>query len=145
MVLRSAHRWVAVVVALALLAPGVTGARSGFSFPYALPVVFNTAVRLLRIDRGCQITERDAEAAYLLFECRDGKESKQVRRGALEVYALPGGVKGHLTLLDEPRYMEQRLLELLGQKLREERGDPPAVAPVPAPAPRPHPPDGGQG
>ena len=140
--MRRSRLLAALLFGAGLLWPGGGVARTALSFPYPLPVVYNTALRFLRIDRGCQITERDPEAAYLLFECREG--GGKPRRGALELYAMDRGVKGHLNLLDEPRYMELRLLELLGQKLREERGDPPQPPAPPAPVhPPARPTDGG--
>lgn len=114
---------------------GAAAARSSASFPYPLDEVYSTAIRFLRIDRGCAITDRDPHAAFLLFECKEGGKA---RRGALEIFRNDDAVRAQLTLHDEPSYMEVRLLELLDRKLREERG--------PAPTPRkrpPPPPDGG--
>ncbi len=122
-------------VCLAVLAlPTASEARSSATFAYSLDEVYSTTVRFIRIDRGCTITDRDPHAAYLMFECKDGK---QVRHGALELYPTPDGVRGQLTLTEEPEYMELRFLELLGRKVRDERGEPrqPVVAP--------HAPDGG--
>lgn len=114
---------------------GPAAARSSASFPYPLDEVYSTAVRFLRIDRGCAITDRDPQAAYLLFECKEGGKA---RRGALEIFRNDDAVRAQLTLHDEPSYMEVRLLDLLERKLREERG--PAHTPRKRPPP---PPDGG--
>lgn len=132
---------VALTLALASgfgLWAGVTEARSGSTFGYPLEEVYSTAVRYIRIDRECTITERDPQAAYLLFEC------PQKRRGALELYPVQEGVRAQLTLSEEPRYMEDRFLTLLGRKLREERGDPRPPRREPEhKRPQPAPPDGG--
>ncbi|MCS6913981.1 MAG: hypothetical protein RMK29_14580 [Myxococcales bacterium] len=127
-------RIASALLALALLAllPETAPARSKYSFPYPLEEVYSAAVRLVRIDRGCTITDRDPQAAYILFECR---EDKKLHRGALELFSSDTGVRAQLSLLDEPSYMEVRWLEQLARKLREERGPP-----KPAPAP---PADGG--
>lgn len=118
-------------IAIGLLLAGLccppAEARSGVTWSYPQDEIYSTAVRFLRIDRGCSITDRDAQAAYLIFECKDGK---QVKHGALELFQQSDGVRVQVSLSDEPSYMEQRFLELLGRKLREERG-PPAARPSP--------------
>src|SRR5437879_3789315 len=92
--------------------------------------VFSTAVRFVRIDKGCAITDRDQQSAYLLFECKDGK---QVKHGALELYRTSEGVRAQLTLSEDPTYIELRFLELLERKLRDERGPPLPTPPAHAP------------
>lgn len=121
---------------------GAASARSLKTFSYPLDEVYSAALRLVRVDRGCSVTDRDPQAAYLLFEC---KEDKKLKRGALELVRSDSGVRAQLNLLDEPSYLEIRLLELLERKLRDEQG-PPRPPPRPAPPPpsvHPSPPDGG--
>jgi hypothetical protein len=121
-----------------LLFGGVAHARAGTDAPYALSETFSTALRFVRVDRGCQITDKDASAAYVTFACPD--EEDKVKRGSLEIFPTKSGVRLQVALGDEPHYMEVRFLELLERKLRDERGTPP---PAPAPPPRRAPPDGG--
>jgi hypothetical protein len=90
-------------------------------------------MRFIRIDRGCAILDKDADAAFIAFEC---KEDEKARRGALEIWRAGQGVRLQVTLPDEPHYMELRFLELLERKLRDELGTAP-------PAPKKPPPDGG--
>lgn len=119
------------VLASALLVGALSGAaqaRTARTYNYSFDTVYSTAVRFVRIDRSCTITDRDPQAAYLLYECHEGK---QVRHGALEIFRVGAGagvgesVRVQLTLTEEPSYMEVRFLDLLGRKLRDEQGLPP--------------------
>jgi hypothetical protein len=118
-------------------------ARSQLELSWPLKDVFPVAVRFVRVDRGCKVTDRDESSGYIVFECGD-EGGKQVRRGALELIAIDspgrGGVRAQLTLSDEPRYIELRFLELLERKLRDERG---VAPPQRQPPPPPPPPDAG--
>jgi len=111
-------------------------AKSHVEVPYSLKEVYSTAARFVRVDRGCQITDRDPDAAFVTFECKD---DDRVKRGALELIAVqvqgqPGrSVRVQLSLGDDPHYMELRFLELFERKLRLELGNPPAVEPKPQP------------
>src|SRR5579872_7372019 len=116
----------ALVAAGLLWLAGTAAARSSATWYYPLVDVYSTAVRFIRIDRGCAITDRDPQAAYLMFECKDGSK---VRRGALELFRSGEAVRAQLTLADEPSYMEAHFLDQLGQKLKDERG--PSVPPPP--------------
>ncbi len=130
---------------LAILICGISStafARASSDLPYSVADSFSTALRFVRIDRGCKVTEKDPDAAYITFECT---EDGHVRRGSVEIFhqQVDGheGARAQVTLGDDPHYMELRFLELLGRKLRDELGSPPALAKKPAP---PAPPlDGG--
>jgi hypothetical protein len=123
------------------LACGVAHARANTDLAYSVAECFSTALRFVRIDRGCKVTDKDADAAFVTFECHDGEK---VQRGSLEIFAVGSrsgehakeSVRLQVTLGDEPHYAELRFLELLERKLRDERGTPPAVTPK-------HPADGG--
>lgn len=126
---------IAFLVALPLAAH----AKSASEVPYGVQEAYSTSVRFVRIDRGCKVTDKDADAAFLSFECQD---DDKVKRGTLEIWKVQNGAKLQVTLGDDPRYVELRFLELLERKLRDERGTPPARTPAPATPPS-HPPDAG--
>ncbi len=134
--------------ALALLLVSSTAlAKSSAELPWALPEVFGVAVRFVRVDRNCKISDRDEASAYVLFEC-PGDEGKPPRRGALELYRATARdgravVRAQVTLTDEPRWVELRFLELLERKLRDERGVPPPPPPPARERPASPPADGG--
>ena len=112
---------------LLLLVPELCWARAETRLQYGKEEAFSTALRFVRIDRGCAIIDKDADAAFVTFECSD--EGK-LRRGSLELFKVAGGARAQITLGDETHGMELRWLELYERKLREERG-----TPVPAPKP----------
>jgi hypothetical protein len=124
----------ALATALALvtvLAPARRAqARAQSELQYGLGEAFSTAVRFVRIDKGCKVVDKDAEAAFVAFECADGEA--RVKKGSLELIKTgSGGVRAQLSLGDETHGMELRWLELYERKLRDERGAP--LPPPPAP------------
>jgi len=120
----------AVVVVLALLSSAVAHARATADVPYTLPETYSTTLRFVRVDRGCTITDRDGDAAYILFDCKEGEKSK---RGAVELFPQKRGVRVQVTLGDDTHAMELRFVELIERKLRDERGTPAPPSPPPAP------------
>jgi hypothetical protein len=121
-------------------------AKSDKTVAYPAAKVFPTAVRFLRVDEHVKITEKDADAGYVMFELsQDGKTFP----GALElVETVSSGrpaVKLVLRIEDRPSYVEIAMLERLERKLRADLGSepppvnptPPAVDPKPTPKPAP--------
>jgi hypothetical protein len=105
-------------------------ARAVSATPYTVAEAFSSAVRFVRIDRGCKVTDKDADAAFVTFECKDDDQTK---RGSIEIIKQANGVRLQVTLGDDPHYVELRLLELLERKLREEHGTPVAAPPKKSP------------
>jgi hypothetical protein len=133
----------ALAAALAVLVAAPRAeARADREVRYPLPDVFSTAVRFVRVDRGCAVTDKDADSAFLTFECPD--EGTRRKHGSLELIPMKDTVRVQVTLGDDPHYVELRFLELLERKLRDERGSPVPKPEPPAEAPKP-PPDGGAG
>ncbi|WP_428266125.1 hypothetical protein [Haliangium sp.] len=126
----------ALSVAL-VVGAGPAAAKSSRVVRYSFEEVWSTALRLLRIDLGHEIVEKDAEAGYVIFAVNeDGKRF----RGTFEVIRFQDGDgRDRLRLLvgieDRPGYMEDLVLDKLERKLRKERGPPRERAPAPAPDP----------
>jgi hypothetical protein len=126
---------------------GAAWALSEKTVLYDFDRVWPAAVRFLRVDEGLAITEKDAEAGYVLFELRE--EGKKFP-GALELIRTTAGDREAIQLVlrieDRPDYVEQGILGRLEAKLRKELGEPPPVvkkrppAPPQEPAPEPAPP-----
>ena len=128
---------------LLLLVPTRASAKASKELTYRLDETYSTSVRFVRVDRGCKVTDRDADAAYVMFECP--VDDKKVSRGSVEIFRAEGareGVRLQVVLTDESHGAELRMLELLERKLREERGIPRDPVRPPAP-PAPPPRDGG--
>jgi hypothetical protein len=105
--------------------------RAQAELPYGLGEAFSTAVRFVRIDRGCKVVDKDAEAAFVAFECAAEEKDGKIKHGSFELIKVATGVRAQVSLGDDTHGMELRWLELYERKLRDERS--PTVTP-PAPA-----------
>ena len=128
--------------ALDVLLTAPAHARAQTEVQYPLAEAFSTALRFVRVDRGCKVVDKDADAAFVSFECSDDGGGGKIKRGSLELFKVAGGVRTQVTLGDDTHGMELRWLELYERKLKEELGEPIPVAP-PKPAPAPSGKDGG--
>ncbi len=129
-----------VLLAATLAAPAFVALRSpeacasvAYESPYTLEQTFGTALRLVRIDLGCKITEKDAENGYLLFDYTSSESGKQVHHGSIEVVRGRGGAHVSVQLSSLPRYHEQMIIDALARKLVVEHGDPPPHDKAPPP------------
>jgi len=125
-----------------LLATGVRSveARTEKTLAYPHDQAWTAAVRFIRVDAKLKITEKDADAGYLIFEL---KEDKRTFRGSLEIIdTVKDGrhlVRFVMQLEDRPEWEELELLNKLELKLRAELGSP-APAPSAPPAKKEEPP-----
>jgi hypothetical protein len=120
----------AVSAAVVLGAPRAS-AKSTYESPYGYERTWNAALRLVRVDNGWKVTEKDDQNGYLLFDYTS-TENRKPCAGSLEL------VKGRDTqvsvlvqLPTMPQYHEQVLLDALASKMRREYGDPPERQPAP--------------
>jgi hypothetical protein len=129
-------RWSSLLLVALLAAPA--GATSERTVKWKADKIFPAAVRFLRLDEGATITEKDADAGYVMFDLPD--EGK-LWHGALEVITIESddgsSVKLVVRLEGRPEYMEIGILDRLEHKLRDELGKPPED---PKPKPEPEPP-----
>lgn len=97
-------------------------AKTSRDSPYAFEQTWNSAVRLLRVDLGYKIDEKDERNGYLLFEYED----KGVKGGgSIEMFRGDKAVRVICQLPKFPSYHEVVILDRLEKKLREEYGPPP--------------------
>ncbi|MGK3996642.1 hypothetical protein [Sorangium sp. So ce1024] len=136
------------LLVVALAAPAVVsfGARDAsasvaYGSPYTFEQTFGTALRLVRVDLGFKIVEKDVSSGYLLFEYRSPESGSRVTQGAIEIVNGRAGVHVAVQLPAMPRYHEQVLLDALVKKLIAEHGDPPRKSPPPPPDAGAPPPD----
>ena len=104
---------------LASNADGRVEARSG----YTKTQTFNGALRFLRVDKGYDVVEKDADAAYVLF--RYPLQGKATANGSVEIVETSSGTKLVVQLPQLPEYHEVVLRDALLKKLRDEYGSPP--------------------
>lgn len=141
------HSRAIALLVLALAAPVAAGLGAGeasagvaYTSPYTFEQTFGTALRLVRVDLGFKVIEKDVTHGYLLFEYRSPESGSRVTQGAIEIVDGRSGVHVAVQLPSMPQYHEQVLLDGLVKKLSSEHGDPPKKPP---PAPDAGPPDAG--
>lgn len=110
-------------------------AKSGFDSPYGYANTWNAALRMIRVDRGFKLTEKDEAGGYLLFEYTSSESGKKGTPGSIEI--LRGGgddspVKVVISLPQMPSYHEQVLANDLQKKLRADFGEAPKATKKPA-------------
>jgi len=114
------------------LAAGSAMARSEKTLAYTRDQVWPTAVRFLVVDERVKVTDKDADAGYVLFELKDDGKTF---RGSLEVLTVVKdkrtSVRFVLQIEDRPDWLEVAMLTRLERKLRAELGapSPPPSAP----------------
>ena len=111
-------------------------AEATYESPYGYERTWNAALRLVRVDNGWKVTEKDDASGYILFEYKSPDSTKSTP-GSIELVRRPdadGPVNVLAQLPQMPHYHEQVLLDALAAKMRREYGDPPAHRrPVPPP------------
>jgi hypothetical protein len=127
-----------IFVAASLLVPVDTAlARTTHEYVYPRDKVWNTSLRLVRIDLGCPLGERDADIGYFTFEYVDG-----TRRYPGSVELVPARVEGRdgvkvvVQIPAMPTYVERMVLDRLARKLVDDYGEAPAPPPAQRPAER---------
>jgi hypothetical protein len=136
----SAQRLAVAISLAACSSSAVAFARVEGGSSYTKAQTFSGALRLLRVDRGYEIVEKDVDAAYVLFHYPLPGQ-KTPGNGALEVVETASGVKVFVQLARMPEYHETLLRDALLKKLREDYGPPPPKpAPAPPAKPKPDPP-----
>ncbi len=127
-----------LLVALSLLVPVDTAAaRTTNEYAYPRDKVWNTSLRLVRIDLGCPLGDRDAEVGYFTFEYVDG-----TRRHPGSVELVPtrvegrDGVKVVVQIPAMPSYVERMILDRLARKLVDDFGEPTPAPPSVLPSER---------
>jgi hypothetical protein len=109
-------------------------AKSAYESLYGFDRTWNAGMRLVRVDLGLKISEKDEGAGYLLFDYKSPESSKPVP-GSMEFIRSKdtGQVRVVVQIPQMPGYHEQVLVDSLSRKLRNEYGDPPKRPPTPSP------------
>src|SRR5579872_2388538 len=105
---------VAVAAAIAATAP-VADARASYESPYGYDRTWNAALRLIRVDNGWKVNEKDEANGYLLFDYKS-PESAKASPGSLELVRTKddgASVSVLVQLPQMPHYHEQVLLDSL--------------------------------
>src|SRR5262245_54044069 len=116
---------------LASAAAVPAAARSEVEVGYTREQTFSAALRYLRVDLAYEVTEKDPNAAYLLFNFSDPELQRKSGHGSIEMVQRDKTVRVFVNLPELPSYREELLKRGLLEKLRTEYGEPPAAAPEP--------------
>ena len=105
--------------------------------PYGYERTWNAGLRMVRVDMGFKVDEKDEKSGYIMFQYHSAESGEKVSSGSME-FVRPkddeSPVKVMVQLPAMPRYHEQVMLDQLTRKMREEYGEPP-VRPHHDPAP----------
>ncbi|PID39839.1 MAG: hypothetical protein CSA65_06670 [Proteobacteria bacterium] len=125
------YLWGPIVIGstLASLAPSPALAKSERALDYSFKQVWSTAVRMIRVDRGYPVSDKDKDNGYILFVF-PGKGSVKKCAASLELVQTkdPQGfeqIKLKLRIQHQPSWVELQFLDHLERKLRSEQGPPP--------------------
>lgn len=136
---------VALVLPVTLLAwASDVRASASYSSPYTYEQTYSTALRMLRVDLGLKVTEKDVENGYILFEYTSPESGKRTSAGAIELVKNKQRVQVTVQIPAMPQYHEQMIADVLAKKLSTDHGEPPKKkdpAPPPPPAEDAGPPD----
>ncbi len=94
-------------------------ARTG----YTKAQTYTGALRYLRVDLGYEVTEKDADAAYVLFRF-EASGKRELVNGSVEIVEAGDEVKLLVQIAELPVYYETVLRDGLLRKLRDEYGEP---------------------
>jgi hypothetical protein len=118
---------VAVAAAIVATAP-FADAKATYESPYGFDRTWNAALRLVRVDNGWKVNEKEEASGYILFDYKSPEGSKS-SQGSFELVRgrdTNSPVSVLVQLPQMPHYHEQVLLDSLSSKMRREYGDPPA-------------------
>jgi hypothetical protein len=122
-----------IVAAGVCLPAAPASAKSAYDSAYGFDRTWNAGLRLVRVDLGLKVTEKDDANGYLLFDYRSPESGQKAVPGSMEfIKGKDGQVRVVVQIAQMPGYHEQVLVDSLSRKLRSEYGDPPKKPPVPS-------------
>src|SRR6185369_6872547 len=79
--------------AAAVFISGIAEGRSQVELPWSAREVFPVALRFVRVDRNCKVTDKDEAAGYIVFDCppdEPAAKNAASKHGALELIPIEG-------------------------------------------------------
>jgi hypothetical protein len=113
---------------------GSANAKTAYESSYGFDRTWNAGMRLVRVDLGLKISEKDEGAGYLLFDYKSPESGNKPVPGSMEFIRSKdtGAVRVVVQIPQMPGYHEQVVVDQLSRKLRNEYGDPPKRPPAPS-------------
>jgi hypothetical protein len=131
-VIRRVTRWGLPLAALVV--SSAASARKVEAVPYPFVDAWNAALRFVVVDEAYAVTDRDADAGYLVFKFVP-PGAKREERGSIELVRQGDQTDVIVSLPGLPSHHEGALLQRLLEKMKRELRAKPAPA-RPAPASR---------
>jgi hypothetical protein len=128
------------VAAAVMLCPPIASAKASYQSGYGYDRTWNAALRLVRVDLGLKVTEKDDASGYLLFDYTAPDNGNKATPGSIELVRgamADDPIEVIVQLPQMPRYHEQVMIDELAAKMRAEYGDPPPRKKKDPPAPAP--------
>jgi hypothetical protein len=116
----------ASVLILALTREPDASASVAYSSPYPFDQTYATTLRMLHVDMGFKILEKDKDLGYILFEYTSPESGNKVVSGSIELVETKSGTNVAVQVPAMPQYHEQMIVDSLSKKLSKEYGSPPA-------------------
>jgi hypothetical protein len=115
------------LTAIVALQAEPASAKSAYESSYGFDRTWNAGMRLVRVDLGLKISEKDEGAGYLLFDYKSPESGNKPVPGSMEFIRSrdTGAIRVVVQIAQMPGYHEQVLIDQLARKLRNEYGDPP--------------------
>jgi hypothetical protein len=117
--------WAAILMTFAILCPATGQAKKTSDFRHTYDQVWGAAIRLIRVDQGYAIKDRDETVGYFLFDYRDDGRTYP---GSVELVRIEdqggGPIRAVIQIPAMPSYIERMLLDKLRKKLVDEHGEP---------------------
>lgn len=101
---------------------GVASAKSGFDSPYTYDQTWTAALRLVRVDLGLKVSEKDEHDGFILFEY---VEKDRTSSASIELVRTDHGVRVNCQIAQFASYHEAAILARLARKLKDDFGAPP--------------------
>ena len=123
---------VAWVLCMAMLWPASGQAKRSEDFQHSYEQVWRAAIRLIRVDQGFPIKDRDKDVGYFIFDYRDAGKGHPGTVELVQTESDEGRVKVLMQIPSMPSYIERMLLDKLKKKLTDDYGEPPNRAKRPS-------------
>jgi hypothetical protein len=114
------------MIVLALTRAPDASASVVYTSPYTFDQTFGAGLRLVRVDLGFKILEKDKDLGYVLFEYTSPESGKRISNGSMELVETKNGVHVSVQIPQMPQYHERMIVDQLSKKLESEYGEPPA-------------------
>lgn len=115
-----------LTLVVAFTRPPDAQASVAYTSGYSFDQTYGTALRMVRVDMGFKVIEKDKDLGYILFEYSSPESGKRVTNGSIEIVETKSGSNVSVQVPAMPRYHEQMLIDALTKKLESEHGAPPA-------------------